>query len=152
MPHGSIKAIMPVGAEQVFELLHNYDLRLKWDTLLSRAELCEPWKQAEQGAVSVCTGRWYLGRIAVATEYVTFKPGQVAAVKMTNQPWPFETFAASIRHEPLDEGRSSIEYQYHFTARPRMLQWLLHPIIARLFHWETSKRLAALARYLEPAS
>lgn len=149
MPHGKITAVIPASAAEVFELLHDYSQRLKWDTLLSDARLSGEAQFAAAGVESVCTGRWYLGGIPMATRYVTFKPGKVAAVKLTNRPAFFETFAASIRHADLPGGGSSIEYAWNFTARPACLQFVLHPLMQSIFRIETGKRLAALATWFQ---
>jgi hypothetical protein len=148
MPHGTVSQIVPAPSAAVFALLHDYDRRLEWDTLLSAAYLDDGHAAAANGATSVCVGRWYLGRIALKTEYVTFDPPRLAAVKMLNRPPFFETWAASIHHEDIDQNSSRVTYTWTFTARPRWLRWLLEPVMNRLFQVETRKRLAALARYL----
>jgi hypothetical protein len=144
MPHGSVTETIPASSAEVFRLLHDYDRRLEWDTLLRDARLCAPWTEAQLHATSVCTGRWYLGGLALKTEYISFKPPQVAAVRMLNRPPFFAGFAATIRHRDLNDDASSVEYKYTFTARPSWLRWLLHPVMAALFRWETRKRLRAL--------
>ena len=144
MPHGSVIDTIPAPSVDVFRLLHDYDRRLEWDTLLQGAHLCDGWTEAGLHARTRCTGHWYLGSIAMETEYVSFKPDQVAAVKMLNRPPFFETFAATIRHRDLGDGSSTVEYKYNFTARPSWLRWLLHPVMAAAFRWETRKRLRAL--------
>lgn len=147
MPHGSVSETIPASSAEVFRLLHDYNRRLEWDTLLQDARLCENWNEAQLHATSVCTGRWYLGGMALKTEYVSFNPPDVAAVKMLNRPLLFQAFAATIRHRDLSDGSSSIEYKYNFTARPSWLRWLLHPVMVAVFRWETQKRLHALRRY-----
>ncbi len=148
MAHGRVTEQMPASCEDVFALLHDYPRRLTWDTLLSAAYLEGGAIQAGKGVVSVCVGRRSLGRIALRTEYVTFEPPKVAAVKMLNQPPFFGTWAASIRHEPDGRGGSSVTYTYNFTARPRCLRFVLEPLMALIFRWETQKRLGALRRHL----
>ena len=86
MPKGSVVEIVPAPSELVFELLHNYDKRLEWDTLLQDAHLCDDWSSAQRHATSLCKGRWYLGGIALKTKYVSFVPGVIAAVTMLNRP------------------------------------------------------------------
>ena len=148
MPHGTVSQIVPAPSAAVFALLHDYARRLEWDTLLSAAYLDDGNVAAGKGATSVCVGRWYLGRIALKTEYVRYDPPRLAAVKMINRPPLFESWAASIHHEDLDERSSRVTYTWTFTARPRWLRWLLEPVMNRLFRIETRKRLAALARFL----
>lgn len=148
MPHGSVTEIIPAPRDAVFRLLHDYDRRLQWDTLLQDARLCSNWTEAQLHASSVCTGRWYLGGIALETQYISFNPPAVAAVKMLNCPPFFASFAATIRHRDLSDGTSSVEYIYHFTGRPTWLRPLLHPVMAAVLRWETRKRLRALRQFL----
>jgi hypothetical protein len=68
---------------------------------------------------------------------------------MINRPPFFDRWAASIRHQPIDERTSSITYAWSFAGRPRVLRWLLEPIIVRVFHRETRKRLRALRDYFD---
>ena len=150
MAHGEVSQLVAADCQAVFGLLHNYDRRLTWDTLLSAAYLTDGCTQAGLGATSVCAGRRWLGGMALKTVYIAFDPPRLAAVKMTNRPPFFENWAASIRHEPAGEGRSRVTYTWTFTARPRRLAWLLEPLMNRVFRWETRKRLAALAAQFEP--
>lgn len=147
MPKGKVTKTIPASAQEVFALIHNYERRLEWDTLLQKADLEPEFPQTCVGAVSVCQGRAWLGGITLRTEYVSFQPAKVAAVKMLNRPPFFESFAASIRHRDIAENLSEIEYQYNFTARPTRLRWLLHPVMNAALKWETQKRLLSLKRY-----
>ncbi len=149
MPTAEIKEIIPAPAEAVFELLHDYKRRLEWDTLLQEAYLEPEFEKSGKGAISVCRGKRVLGGFAVRTEYVSFQPGKVAAVKMLNQPPFFETFAASIRHIKIDDENSEVIYKVNFTAKPRFLRLILNPIMRRVFIWETRKRLRALKTFLK---
>ena len=147
MPHGTVTEVIPACSADVFALLHDYGRRLEWDTLLQAAYLTDGHHRAQLGATSICQGRRLLGGIAVKTEYVTFKPSEVAAVKMVNRPLFFATFAATIRHHDLPDGSSTVEYKYNFTARPTWLRFALHPIMNLLFAIETKKRLRALKAF-----
>lgn len=147
MPHGSVSETIPAASAEVFRLLHDYNRRLEWDTLLQSAALSDGWTEAQLHATSLCTGRWYLGGIALKTVYVSFTPPHVAAVKMLNRPVFFGTFAATIRHRDLSDGSSTIEYKYNFAARPAWLRRLLDPAMEAIFRWETRKRLGSLRRW-----
>jgi polyketide cyclase/dehydrase/lipid transport protein len=149
MPHGSISEMIPASSAAVFDLIHDYDRRLTWDTLLSAASLTDGHTRAEEGATTLCTGRGWLRPIAMKTIYVTFDRPRLAAVKMINSPPFFATNAASLRHEALEGGQSRITYTWTFTARPRWLAWLLEPVMQRVFAWETKKRLSSLRAYFE---
>ncbi len=141
---------MPASCEAVFDLVHDYARRLEWDTLL-RAAFIEGGTVAGTGAVAVCSGRWLVGGMTLRTVYVSFQRGTVAAVKMVNRPPLFARWAASIRHESLGDRRSRIVYTYYFRARPAWLAFLLEPILARVFRWETRRRLRALRAALARA-
>jgi hypothetical protein len=127
--------------ERVFEVLHDYGRRLEWDTLLDRADLLGGATAAGVGVRTLCVGRG----VPMETEYVSFVPGKVAAVKLVAPRFPFETFAATIRHEPIGAGMSRVTYIYSITARPR---WL-GPLINVPLWFETRRRLSALKRYVE---
>lgn len=146
MPHGTVTDVIPAPAADVFELLHDYNRRLEWDTLLQAAYLLDGSSSAGVGVKSVCQGRRMLGGIALTTEYVSFRPPELAAVRMVNRPLFFDTFAATIRHQDRPGGTLLIEYKYNFTSRPAWLRFILHPLMNFVFNLETRKRLAALRR------
>lgn len=146
MPTGSVTEEIAASSAEVFALLHDYSRRLEWDTLL-RAAYLEQARRAELGAISVCAGKWHLGGIAIRSRYVAFRPPRLAAVEMINRPPFFASFAASIRHQDLGPTRSSVTYRYTFTAKPRVLRFVLHPVMALVFRAETRKRLAALKAF-----
>lgn len=147
MPSAEIKEVIPASAVAVFDLLHDYERRLEWDTLLQKAYLEKGFPRSCKGAVSVCQGKNYLGGFALRTEYVSFERGKVAAVKMLNQPPFFDTFAASIRHRDTGENQSEILYKVSFTARPKFLRRILHPAMKAVFVWETRRRLRSLKEF-----
>lgn len=147
MPSATIQEQMPSSAAQVFALLHDYSRRLEWDTLLCEARLTRGHQQAGPGATSLCVGKPWFGLIGIETRYINFKPGEVAAVEMINRPPFFDHFAASIRHQDNEHGSMAV-YKFQFTAKPRCLRWLLHPIMLPQLRRETHKRLQALARFL----
>jgi len=143
MAHSEISEIIPAPSSAVFDLIHDYNRRLEWDTLLQAAYLEDGAKVAAKGVTSVCVGRKSLGSIALKTVYVTFEPPTLAAVKMVNAPAFFESWAASIRHEDLSAHESRLTYKFQFTTRPAFLRFLIEP----LFVWETRKRLRALRAF-----
>ena len=147
MPSATVSHLMPCSSAVVFELLHDYDRRLEWDTLLSAAYLAEGHTVAQRGAVSTCVGRAAVGSLALTTEYVSFDAPRLAAVKMIRGPWLFERWAASLKHEDLADGNSRITYAWQFSTRPWVLHWLLEPVVNRVFYWETRKRLRALRAF-----
>ena len=99
MPSATVSHPMPRSSAVVFALLHDYDRRLEWDTLLREARLTRGHTAAAKGATSLCVGKPPVGWIGIETRYLTFVPGSIAAGEMINRPPFFEHFAASIRHE-----------------------------------------------------
>lgn len=144
MAHGEVSQIIPAPSTAVFDLLHDYSRRLEWDTLLQAAYLDNGYAVAGKGVTSVCVGRRALGGIALKTVYLTFQRPTLAAVKIVNSPAFFQSWAASIHHEDISEHQSRITYKFHFITKPRLLQFMLDPILQRIFMWETKKRLQAL--------
>jgi hypothetical protein len=149
MPRATLTIEIEASCAAVFALIHDYGRRLAWDTMLSDARLLGGATSAGPGARSVCTGTWRTAFLALETEYVSFEPGRVAAVKLVNRPPFFQSFAASIRHEALGERRSRTTYTYSFRARPAWLRPLIEPVIDQLLRRETRMRLEALRRFLE---
>lgn len=147
MAHGEVSEIIPALSSAVFDLIHDYARRLEWDTLLRAAYLDDGHTVAGKGVTSVCVGRRSLGGIALKTVYVTFDRPTLAAVRMVNSPAFFQSWAASIHHEDISDHESRITYKFHFTTKPRLLQFILDPIIERVFVWETKKRLQALRAF-----
>lgn len=148
MAHGEIRELLPAPSTVVFDLLHDYGRRLEWDTLLRAAYLEGDHLVAGEGVTSVCVGRRSLGGITLRTIYVTFQRPTLAAVKMVNASSFFGMWAASIHHEDFATHESLITYKFHFSARPRLLGFILEPVMKTIFVWETRKRLRALRSYL----
>jgi hypothetical protein len=148
MAHGEISELLPAPSTVVFDLLHDYQRRLEWDTLLRAAYLDDGFVVAGKGVTSVCVGRRSLGGIAIRTIYVTFQRPTVAAVKMINKPAFFGTWAASIHHEDISAHESRITYKFNFTAKPWVLRFILEPVMSTIFTWETKQRLRSLRAYL----
>jgi Polyketide cyclase / dehydrase and lipid transport len=138
---------MPATAEATFDLIHDYDRRLEWDTLLRRART-EGDLAPAKGVVAVCTARRLLGGYSFSTRYVAFDRPKVAAIKLESKPPFFAAWGASIRHEPLPGGRSSATYTMTFRCRPSRLAWAIEPAAKLMFRYETRRRLAALASAL----
>ena len=146
--HARIAVEMPVAADVVFSLLHDYGRRLEWDTLLRAARL-EGTVEAGPGAVAVCTARRALGGFSFRTRYVTFRRPEPAAVTLVGAASFFTGWTASIRHKPLPGGRSEAVYTLTFTGRPSWARRVVEPVALAAFRYETRRRLAALAAFLE---
>ncbi|MEM9415471.1 MAG: SRPBCC family protein [Planctomycetota bacterium] len=148
MPGGIVTAQMPAPAAEVFALLHDYDRRLEWDTLLKEARLTQGHTRAQKGATSLCVGKPLFGLIGMETRYIAFREPDMAAVVLINRPPFFDAFSASIKHRDNAHG-STAEYTFQFRARPACLRRLLERVMLRALKRETAKRLRALSDHLE---
>lgn len=149
MPRASLSIEINAPCGVVFEVIHDYGCRLKWDSMLREAFLLDGATAAALGVRSRCVGTWRSAFQALETRYIRFEPGRVAAVTLTNHPLFFEQFAATIKHEPLQDGRSRTTYIYFFRAAPRFLAPLLEPIMNVMLQREVRQRLQSLRSYLE---
>jgi FkbM family methyltransferase len=131
----------------VFQVLHDYRLRLDWDPFLRRAELLDGATSAAVGVKTRCCAKYRLLGWCMTTEYVNFQPGEVAAVKMTLGPFFFDSFAASIRHRSHESGSETL-YRLNFRLR-RGFPAFLTSLVSRCLEWETTRRLKALKRFCE---
>lgn len=147
MTGGVVKQQMPVDSATVFALLHNYERRLEWDTLLKKAFLTQGHTHAAKDATSCCVGKPLFGLIAMHTKYIAFDEPRMAAVVLIKRPPLFESFGASIKHTDNEQG-SVAEYTFHFRARPRVLRRWIEPVMMRMLKRETQTRLAALAHFM----
>lgn len=145
--HTVVRQEMPVGIEETFDLLHDYPARLTWDTLLRRAETVDGVPPGK-GVEAVCRARWSLGGLSFRTRYLTFDRPTLAAVTLVNRPPLFATWVASIRHRPLDGGRSEVVYTLSFRCRPAFVARVIEPVALAAFRWETARRLRALSAHL----
>ena len=153
MEHGAaVECGVDIDAscQAVFDVIHDYGIRLHWDTLLSKACIVDGSARAGVGVRTLCVGRSTVAGMRMETVYISFDRPRVAAVKMKNGPWFVADFAASIRHMDLDEGaRSRVIYKFRITARPLWLRGVLDPLLRNVFQRETRKRLESLKRYIE---
>ena len=131
---------------ELFALTQDYERRLEWDPFLKSAELLAGAVAAGVEVRAYCVAHSGLG---METEYVSFQPPRVCAVKMTRGPWLIDSFAGAWRFEAAAAGQTRVGFRYHLRAWPRWLSWLLTPLLARLFARDTRKRLLALKSAVE---
>jgi hypothetical protein len=152
MEHGAaVECAVDILApcEKVFDVVHDYGIRLRWDTLLSRADIVDGSPQAGLGVRTLCVGRRNVAGFGMETVYISFDRPRVAAVRMKRGPWFIADFAASIRHSASGADRSRVTYKFRITSRPKWLRAMLDPFLRFLFQRETQRRLTSLKRYIE---
>jgi ribosome-associated toxin RatA of RatAB toxin-antitoxin module len=136
-------AVVDGSPEAIFDLTQDYARRLTWDPFLRHAVLLDGATAPGVGVRAWCVSRWGIG---METEYVSFTPPRVAAVKMTRGPRVLETFGGAWAFAPLDDGRTAVTFRYQLRARPRWLAWALEPMARWWFARETRTRVIALAK------
>jgi hypothetical protein len=139
------------GCEEVFDVVHDYQIRLEWDTLLSEAVIVDGSAEAGLGATTLCVGRGRaVAGFEMETVYISFDRPRVAAVKMTRGPWLVGEFAASISHTTLATAdRSRVTYKFRITGRPNWARGIVDPLLRFVFQRQTRKRLESLKCYIE---
>ena len=127
-------ARVAAAPDVVFALTQDYARRLTWDPFLSRAELRR--RRGRRPAVGVRA--WCVAKdgIGMETEYVTFAPPRLAAVKMTRGPWLLESFGGAWEFAP-DGAGTLVLFRYQFRMRPRWLAWAVEPMARAWFSRET---------------
>jgi hypothetical protein len=148
MAHGKLRVVMPASSAQAFEAFFNHHVRLQWDTLLKVAYVEGGGDHPYVGAITVNAGKGWKAAFGMRTLFVAYDPPRVAAAKMIEPTGPFATWAASMRHKDLTDSSSEILYSFSIKLRPRWLGFVLDPIAALVFGWETRRRFAAMAEFL----
>jgi ribosome-associated toxin RatA of RatAB toxin-antitoxin module len=132
--------------DALFALTQDYGRRLEWDPFLRSAELVGGAMEAGLGVRAWCVAH---NRLGMETEYVSFTPPKVAAVKMTRGPWFIGGFAGSWRFRPEEDGRTRVIFRYSVSGRPAWLRPLLNPVLVRIFSREVRRRLQGLRDFVE---
>jgi hypothetical protein len=138
-------AIVDGSPDEVFALTQDYSKRLTWDPFLREARLLGGAGAPAVGVRAWCVSRWRLG---METEYVSFTPPRIAAVRMTRGPALLESFGGAWEFGPEPGGRTVVKFRYQFRCGPRWLAWALEPAARWWFSRETRLRVLALAKAL----
>lgn len=133
------------SARFLFELTQDYARRPLWDPLTGQAALLNA-ERPSKGALLRYTAS---NGLTMDTEYISYKPFEVAAFKMVAGPRFFDRFAGSWQFTAVAPERTRVLFSYHITTKPRWLSWLLTPIVVLAFKRETRKRIRGLISYAE---
>jgi ribosome-associated toxin RatA of RatAB toxin-antitoxin module len=134
-------AHVDASPEVVFALTQDYARRLAWDPFLRSAELVGGAAAPAVGVRAWCVAK---GGIGMETEYVSYAPPRIAAVKMTRGPWLLQTFGGAWEFTPDTSGGTRISFRYQLKTRPRWLAWAMEPVARAWFSRETRLRVEAL--------
>ena len=146
MPTVETSLVIRAGRAALFDLTQDYGRRLRWDPFLKEARLLGGAGRAAAGVRAWCVAWHGLG---METEYVTFSPPAVVAVRMTRGPALLKAFAASWRFDEAGAGATRVTFKYHFKARPRWFSRLIEPVLDVLFRRDARMRLNGLKRAAE---
>jgi len=139
--------LIEASPESVFDVIHDYKRRLDWDPFLKEATLLDR-DSAALGATCRCVSKNSFGGMAMEAIYVSFDRPHVAAVKMVRGPGILESFAATLRQDPVGN-QTRVTYRYNFETRPRLLRPILNLACSLFFASEVRNRLKRLKNYLE---
>lgn len=118
------------------------ELRLRWDPFIHEQHLLDGATVAGKGVRTSTTSRH---RLAMISEYVSYRPPTQVGMKMVKGPWFFEQFSGGWTFAPIGESRTRATWRYTFACRP---SWL-RPITHRIGHWllgrDIDRRLGAFA-------
>lgn len=98
----------------VFNYTQNYKNRLKWDVFLKTANLMNNATEAGRGVKAYCVAKNGLGMV---TEYITYNPPKVTAVKMTRGPYLFKSFQGSWTFKAICPKSTEVVFLYSFQLR-----------------------------------
>src|SRR5262249_15801583 len=110
--------VIAASPAELFALTQGYSRRLEWDPFLKSAELLAGAQGPAVGVRAWCVAHSGMG---METEYVSYTPPRVTAVKMTRGPGVVGSFAGSRHLGEQAEGRTGVGFRYHLRARPRWL-------------------------------
>lgn len=132
------------NAANVFDYTQDYGKRLQWDTFLKKADLMDGASTAAKGVKAHCVAQNGLGMV---TEYVTFNPPKVTAVRMTKGPYMFKSFLGSWTFKAIDHHTTEVIFLYSFAVRFPFT--LLAKSIRRRLENNVKQRLADLKHHIE---
>src|SRR6185295_8323076 len=98
--------------EFIFDYTQDYSKRLTWDTFLIEARLVGGATKADRGVRAWCVAKNKLG---METEYVSFRPPHVTAIKMTKGPYMFGEFFGSWTFREIDAATTEVVFLYSFS-------------------------------------
>jgi ribosome-associated toxin RatA of RatAB toxin-antitoxin module len=110
----SEKIVINQPAQVIFDYTQDYKNRLTWDTFLKKADLINGATEAGKGVKAWCVARNGLG---METEYVTFTPPKVTAIKMTRGPYLFKSFLGSWTFKETSVAQTEVMFLYSFELR-----------------------------------
>jgi ribosome-associated toxin RatA of RatAB toxin-antitoxin module len=140
----SEKILINGSAKVIFDYTQDYKNRLTWDTFLKKADLINGATEAGKGIKAYCVAHNGLG---METEYVTFTPPKVTAIKMTRGPYLFKSFLGSWTFKETSVAQTEVMFLYSFELRFPFT--LVKNYVKRNLQKNVRQRLADLKKCVE---
>ncbi len=140
------RQLIPASADRLFAFTQDYSKRLSWDPFLREAVLLGDAGCAGPGVRSWCVAWFGLG---MESEYVSFHPPKVVAVKMTRGPWIFRRFAASWSFHEVTSLQTEVVFAYSFQLQACLR--IMTPLARGIIRYEMKRRLLSLRKVFEVA-
>lgn len=140
----SEKIVINSSAQVIFDYTQDYKNRLTWDTFLKKADLINGATEAGKGVKAWCVAHNGLG---METEYVTFTPPKVTAIKMTRGPYLFKSFLGSWTFKETSSNQTEVMFLYSFELRFPFT--LVKNYVKRNLQKNVRQRLADLKKCVE---
>ncbi|MCR9144439.1 MAG: SRPBCC family protein [bacterium] len=146
MPRIDSEILIRRSPEDVFDLAQDYGLRLEWDPFLSAMRFLDG---AAEAAVGVRVWVRAKNGMAMTVRYIALnRPKSVAMQMEDGDSLLFAKFSGTWKFEAAQSDDSTrVTFVYSF--EPRFAQFLLNPIISRVFQRDIRKRLAGLKHHAE---
>lgn len=148
MKHRRFEFVMPARTDVVFDTFHYHCWRSRWDSLVSNTQVSGGAPCPYVGAITENVGGGWLKALSMKTSFITYKRPKIAAARMIGEAFPFTKWAASMKHQPVDENRSVMIYTYNFEVGPRYLRYFLEPIVKLIFDRQTVRRFNRMKNFL----
>jgi len=155
MPVLSESKEIAAAPERVYAAINNYGRRLEWDTLLRDAEVLSASGEVlplntplEAGMRVRSYSRWLSGGVVMDTRYTQCQFPD-AKLEMVKGPWFFKNFVATAHLVTNEDGSTCWYGEYDFVCRPRLLRWIIEPIVSWMFLKETRMRADGMRKWLE---
>ena len=144
MPIVEDHIIIKANQEYLFNLSQDYSKRLDWDPYLAKAEILGVSKVIKPGTQVYCESKKGIG---MTVEYVTFKPPNFTAIKLTKDFLIFDNFAGSWRFKAINDQETKVVFRYNF----KLKSWVgfIEPLIKQILKIDLKKRLEGLKYYVE---
>jgi ribosome-associated toxin RatA of RatAB toxin-antitoxin module len=141
MPKVQSRVRVLTSTQKAFDLTQDYYLREAWDPFTREIKLLNGAKEPAEG-VQVWVRAWT--GLTMEVEYSSFKPPEIAAVKMIKGPAFLSSFAGAWRFQPADIDKTDVEFMYSFTTPWKWLRLIIDPLIEAVFGRDIQRRLLAL--------